>query len=222
MKSHTDCPILSRISDEMAILAYSVMILAVLIVDFDSVAADSLREQIISEVKSHFDKEIMEIKRKHETEIAALDAKLTKNQAEISDLRLKNEILSNELRKVLFTLEHQCKTLCQSVGGQKEHTSSGNRKISETGTHQKGHTYIHVNESKYLLDRGGENIETRRKDNEGSSLTTGHVSTSGVKSRDRSTCKSSGKHVRKIYTPLTFHYICSRSRVYKGRSIHFS
>ena len=123
----------------------------------DAMAVDNLKEQIISEVKGYFDKELEALKRKHETELATLDARLTKSQAEIADLRSHNELLSNRLRKVLFTHDRGCKNLCQSYGGVGKQEFGGNKKISEAQTHlQKPMTV-----SKGFEDRDRGDVEAR-------------------------------------------------------------
>ena len=114
----------------MALFAYPIVCLTIFVVDLDASAAEDLRE-IISEVKGYFDKELEALKRKHNTELAALDARLTKGQAEIADLKSQNELLSNGLRKVLFTHDRGCKNLCQFFGGVRKHKFGGNKKISE-------------------------------------------------------------------------------------------
>ena len=151
--------------------ANAVLFLAVLVIDFASVATDSLREQIISEIKGYFDKEIAELKRKHDNEIAALDAKLTKSLLEIADLRMENERLSNGLRKVLhvFTLDHPCQNLWLSFRGQNTHVFGGKKK-----TKTKPQGYNNTEESKGLLDKGNV-IKTARNDSKDSPVHSGRV-----------------------------------------------
>ena len=117
----------------MAPFAYLILFLTIFVVD--AMAVDNLKKQIISEVKAYFDKELAALKRKHDTEIAALDARLTKSQAEIADLRSQNELLSNGLRKVLFTNYRRCRDVCQSFGDVEKQTEfGGNQRISEAKT----------------------------------------------------------------------------------------
>ena len=119
---------MSLVFDKMALFAYLILCLTIFVVDLDASTAEDLREQIISEVKGYFDKELEALKRKHDTEIAALDARLTKSQAEIAHFKLQNELLSNGLRKVLFTHDRGCRNLCQSYGGVEKHKFGGNKK----------------------------------------------------------------------------------------------
>ena len=136
----------------MALFAYLILCLTIFVVGLNASVAEVLREQIISEVKGYFDKELEALNRKHDTELAALDARLTKSQAEIADLRSQNELLSIGLRKVLFTHDRGCKNVCHSYRGVEKHKFGGNKKISEAQTHLQ--TPMTVSKGFEYRDRG--------------------------------------------------------------------
>ena len=199
----------------MALFAYLIFCLTIFVVDLDASAAEDLREKIISEVKGYFDKELETLKRKHDTELATLDARLTKSQveigeafkrkhdtelaaldarlkksqAEIADLRSQNELLSNGLKKVLFTHDRGCKNVCQSYGGEEKHKTGGIRKMSEAKTPLQEHMKV----SKGFQDRDHGGVESRKEYASifslNSAVTIGQaLSTSGIKHQFRGTC----------------------------------
>ena len=124
----------------MAIFTYSLVLLSTFnfSVGLDAFTVDSVREQVLSEVKAYFDRELDSMKKQYDTKIDALGAELMKSKKSIANLRSQNELLQREMRKVLFTFDNRCRNAGQSFEDFGRRKSDGVKKLSvpQTASHE--------------------------------------------------------------------------------------
>ena len=164
----------------MKVFAHALLCLTIVVFGVNAIAVDELRQEIISELKGYFDKELESLKRKHDAEIKALDAKLTNSQVEIADLKSQNELLDNGLRKVLFMVDERCMRTCQTVEDFDKQGFGWNKKIWETQTSSPEPSHASLG----LNGTYGRKAEDRNESSfMNSSTNAGHIPTTDIKER---------------------------------------